>query len=190
MNDGRVAHSCWRRRARGFMLLEVLACLAVMMLLLGTVFGTVMSLRLGLTRKAAREQQWQQWLQASDALRDDLRLARHVEWLAPDDGEPSLCVTRRDGTAVEYQGAQRALWRFVTRDRKLVQQRPFAVEVALRRLQRCSSGAAKAWELATVEKGRPVDVSGPVFFLLSAELRSAGAAPRAVVVGATTRLEP
>ncbi|MCY3023848.1 MAG: hypothetical protein NTW87_33130, partial [Planctomycetota bacterium] len=167
-----------RTRCRGFLLLEVLAYLGIVMLIMCAIMGVVASVRRGLVQKAVRERQAEEWAAAAECIRDDLRQARSVKWATESDGSRSLSLTRNDGTLAEYLTVERKLTRSVTRGRKVVQERPFQVDAAIKLLQRSEAGTKQAWELGAVELGREVDASkGAVFFMVTCELRSRAGTP-------------
>ena len=61
--------SCSRVSCRGYLLLEVLAYLGIMMLIMFAIMGVVTSVRRGLLQKALHERQTEEWAAAAEFIR-------------------------------------------------------------------------------------------------------------------------
>ena len=69
------------RAPRGVFLLEMLVYVAIVMLLFGTMIGTLSLLSHSLSDSTSREKQAEERDEVADLLRDDLRMSRRIEWL-------------------------------------------------------------------------------------------------------------
>ncbi len=68
-------------RPRGVFLLEMLVYVAIVMLLFGTMIGSLSLISHSLSDSTSREKQAVERDEVADLLRDDLRMSRQIEWL-------------------------------------------------------------------------------------------------------------
>jgi hypothetical protein len=174
---------------RGFYLFEVLACLAIVMLIMGTIGGSIFALRRFLVQSGIRENEKENWARLSTLLRDDIRQAARIT--TPTDERDTLKFVRSDKSMTEYVNDGQTITRTVVDGGKVKSRRRMKINISLIGIKQSLPSTSELWALTEVPSATEISVNTkPIFLMMEFELRQTGVAKRRLLLGASTRIEP
>ncbi|HYG78239.1 MAG TPA: hypothetical protein VEK08_24765 [Planctomycetota bacterium] len=179
---------------RGFLLIEVIAALALTIFLIALAGGSVWSVQRSLELAAREEKQQENWAALSATLREDLRGAAALRWNhGAANTFNAILIVSPDGTQIQYASRQGKVVRSVepaAKQSAAPQPREYAVSLAWTGAAQADAAAAELWSMKPVPAAEKLSLAkSPAFLMVQAELSSPGTRPRRVQVGAATRRE-